>query len=171
MTPNHKNSDIISPLLKVRDDLPLQVFTKHVKGHQDATIPRHMLSPEAQLNVEMDKEAKQLSMVLINCPHLKPTYNRHPKAFPTCKHNDIVIEQQLTSCLYDRIMKDKMLVYWHETGRVQKPNQNLIDYNAMAAASKSMNMTMKRFMSKWSCNCLATGKNMVRWNYSKMLST
>ena len=39
----------------------------------------------------------------------------------------------------------------------------MIDFDAMARASTAMNTNLKRFMAKWSCNCLATGKNMVRW--------
>lgn len=36
-------------------DIPLQIFTAHVKSHQGDRIPYDLLPYEAQMNVEMDR--------------------------------------------------------------------------------------------------------------------
>ena len=41
-------------------DIPLQIVTAHVKSHQDDKIPYDLLPYEAQMNVEMDRQADQV---------------------------------------------------------------------------------------------------------------
>ena len=163
LTPNHTNSDIISPLLFIRDKLPLILQTQHVRGHQDYKVAQCNLSSEARLNIAMDQEAKNLSTTISRCPSLCPSYSTHPFAFPTCSHNGVKMEHNLKTSLYNSIMKTKMLDYWDEKERVPYQLQHTVDYDAMAAAAKSMNLNMRRFVAKWSCQCLGTGKNMQRW--------
>ena len=43
-----------------RKDTPLEIVTAHVKSHQDNKIPYDLLPYEAQMNVEMDRQADEV---------------------------------------------------------------------------------------------------------------
>ena len=162
MTPKHKNADILSAILCLRDGLPLKIETKHVKGHQDDDTSINELPPEAQWNVKMDASAKQLLQTFITCPALIPKCSPHPSSFPTCRWNGKSITQQLSNTLYYNITHRKMISYWIEKKRVLPDAVPFIDFEAMSS-TKSFPLYLQRFATKWAAECLATGKNMIRW--------
>ena len=82
-----------------------------------------------------------------------------------CKWKTKQISQQLTEELYFHITHNKVLKYWIERGRVTENNLQYIDFDTIAQASNSMNLSQKRFVTKWTSECIATGKNMKRWNF------
>ena len=60
-------------------------------------------------------------------------------------------------------MEEKMIQYWIEKGRLSVDTKHLYHKEALAKAMKSMPQHQRRFVAKWSCETLATGKNMTRW--------
>ena len=163
MTPKHKNADIISAALKLRDAIPIDIHFKGVFGHQDRMTSRHNLDPIAKLNVEVDEKAKNLAIDIINNNVKYDQHHQHPLSFSTCRWNQVTILQQLSNDLYKHITHNNMHIYWCENGRVKQDQLYLLDSTAMEKGSTTMSLTMKRFVAKWSCECIATGKNMERW--------
>ena len=164
LNPKRKNADILSALLLTRDLLPIRIETQHVKAHQDQATPVHLLSPEAQANVQMDFRAKELLSTLHTCPSLIPVSSPHPLSFATCKWNNKIIHQEVGNQLYYEITHHNITQYWIERERVTPTTMEFIDFECIKTSSKSMPLYLKRFMTKWSSECIATGKNMKRWS-------
>ena len=163
LNPKKKNADVLSALLLTRDLLPIRIETQHVKAHQDNKSPLHLLSPEAQVNVEMDLRAKELLSTLHTCPSPKPTISSHPLSFPACKWNNKTIDHNVSNQLYYEITRKNIINYWIERKQITLKSVDKIDFECMQLSSKIMPLYLKRFMTKWSVECLATGKNMKRW--------
>ena len=158
MTPKHKNTDIISAALKLRDAIPIDIHFKHVFGHQDRMTSIQNLDPIAKLNVEVDEKAKNLAIDIINNNVKYDQHHQHPLSFSTCRWNQVTILQQLSNDLYKHITHNNMHIYWCENGRVKQDQLYLLDATAMEKGSTTMSLTMKRFVAKWSCECIATCK-------------
>ena len=119
MTPKHKNADIISAGLKLRDTIPIDLYFQHVYGHQDTTKEIEKLDPIAKLNVDMDMKAKELAIDIINKKVPLSKLYSHPLSFATCHWNQVIIQQQLSNNLYQHITHNNMYIYWCERGRIQ----------------------------------------------------
>ena len=162
MTPRHKNADIISAGLKLRDAIPIDLNFKYVYGHQDKNVKYSELDPIAKLNVQMDTDAKDLAIDVINQTVTLKVQHPHPMSFPTYRWNQVTIYQQLSHKLYKHISHNNMHIYWCERDRLKPESLPLLDSKAMETGSRTMSLNMKRFAAKWSCGCIATGKNMER---------
>ena len=123
----------------------------------------HRLSPESRTNIQMDENATKLAERLILCPHLKVYSGHHPKALPPYTWQQITVTQCLTKQLYTLITSNKVQQRWINKGKLSPNSLCLIDHTAMSNCIPSLNLNMKRFITKWSCECLATGKKMELW--------
>ena len=164
LSSKRKNADILSALLLTRDRLPLRIETQHVKAHQDQDTSINLLSPEAQANVQMDFRAKELLSTFHTCPSSIPVTSTHPLSFVTCKWKNKVIGQETANTLYYEITHHNITQYWLERERFPLEALDFIDFDSVKTSSKSMPLHLKRFMTKWSSECIATGKNMKRWS-------
>ena len=84
MTPSHKNADLMSACLRLRDSLPININWKHIYGHQDESIPYHMLPRLAQINIDMDHKAKELVTKMIYNKDIRYSRCDHPHSFMLC---------------------------------------------------------------------------------------
>ena len=165
MTPKHNNADILSALLRLRDTLPLKFTSTHVYSHQDKNTPEHLLPPKVQLNIKMDRLAKSYALQLINTSQLQFSFNKHYASFMHLQWRNKVILQNGFTELYQYISHEKMQQYWIQNRkRILPEDTNSIDYDALQRGMKSLPFNLRKFASKWSCEFLATGKNMTRWN-------
>ena len=164
VTPNKKNADIVSAVLKLRDSLPITISTEHVYSHQDEAIPYDKLPPSVQLNIDMDKNAKGFALQMINSSRPQYACTNHYASLPTCKWRDQIILQKTFNNLYYLMSHNKLVQYWTHTKKIlpteQLPN---INFHALSKGMKALPTNMRRFIAKWSYDCPATGKNMVRW--------
>ena len=163
MTPRHKNADIVSACLAIKGNLTIKIQCCHIYGHQDRNIPYHLLTPTARLNIDMDKNAKSLAKEIIHSNDMKLEAGNHPLAFITCYWNQIPIADEINNKLYEIITNHKVISYWTDKGRVNQHTLPLIDMKAMSKSLQPLSLNLRRFITKWSCECLATGKNMQRW--------
>ena len=54
----NKHIDLVKAIRKMRKLLNTEISIIHIYGHQDKKTPYHMLTREAQLNVQVDKQAQ-----------------------------------------------------------------------------------------------------------------
>ena len=55
--------------------------------------------------------------------------------------------------------------YWKEKGHITETNEDYIDFTTMAQASNNMDIPKRKFVAKWTSECIGTGKNMERWKF------
>jgi hypothetical protein len=58
VTPTQANSNLIHQTRLLLEQLPIEVSSKHIRGHQDDKRPLHHLTTWERINVEMDRIAK-----------------------------------------------------------------------------------------------------------------
>ena len=121
LNPNHKNADILSALLKLRDKIPVTITIQHVHSHQDDTTPVENLPPEVQLNIRMDKSAKEFALKMIHTTKQQYHTTSHYASFPTCYYKDTPILHETFNTLYHLISFDKMQSI--ETHAIVFPNK------------------------------------------------
>ncbi len=164
MNPNQDNADILSLLLKLRNNIPLTIKMTHVKAHQEEKKSKNKLTQLEKLNIKMDKAAKATALAAIHNKKERIYSFEHKYSFKQCEINGEVITSTLKTTLYNKIMTKKIEKYWIEKGRIKETHTQLYDKEVLGKAMKSMTSNIQRFASKWSCETLATGKNMTRWN-------
>ena len=108
MTPRHKNADVINACLQLQDTSVFSLKCEHVLGHQDDAVTYHQLSPQAQINVQMDVNAKALANMVINNPGMRVLKCNHPAAMKLPKYESKPIFQQVTDALYQHITSSKV---------------------------------------------------------------
>lgn len=162
-TPKAKHADLISALLAVRDKLGITIVVQHVKAHQDDSIPYHLLTPQAQLNVDMDKDAKEIVNIMITCPTVRANTSHHPYSFALCSWRNKPVLQEMHSELYYHITHAKMEQYWIKKKRLTPETITKVDFDALQVAATSTTINRRRFLAKWACEYISTGKNMQQW--------
>ena len=163
VTSKAKNVDMISACLRMRDRIPIPIQCKHIYGHQDEAAAFDTLTPEAQKNVVMDGLAKELVDTLERRETQLPTHCDHPDSIATCRRKSTVFTQTYNNSIYNHIYKDKIQTYWNDKKRIHKDDNHLIDYQSIEKGTKSLSLNMKRFVAKWTSQCIGTGKNMKQW--------
>ena len=134
-----------------------------MKGHQDDSTPRHLLSLPSQLNVLMDNIAKD--MLTDHMVEEAITLHPHPLTLPLAQHKQQYIHQDFKRSLYNAIMETKAHKYWtDEKHRYLPQDINKIDWQSQSKALKTMRTTKQRSLSKWFSGWMGSGKNMERWN-------
>ena len=156
----HSSCDIISACAKLKEVLPIQLTFQHVKAHQDENTPITSLPVPAQLNVLMDKLAKDLNDD--STEQQNRNLSAHPLSLALPIHNHIIYEKFLES-IYNSIATETGHNYWLTKGRYTPEQRNIIDWHSQSIAMKPINKTRQRSLSKWFSGWVATGKNMKRW--------
>ena len=133
-------------------------------GHQDKEVEYSNLSKEAQINIEMDKNAKLLSSTIMHNMSMRVPHCNHPLSFSTCFWHNHPMTHQVNQSLYHRITTSRLEAYWMEKGKITQEQLSLLDTKVADKGLKSHKLSMQRFVAKWSCGCLSVGKNMERWN-------
>ena len=163
VVPSSKNTDLVSAVLRTRDELTITVKGKHIYGHQDAKVAKEHLSIEAQKNVEMDAAAKLLVHTVINSNVTIPSSCNHTNSMSICKWKQEIISQDYRETIYTLIYKEKMRTYWESKKLLTERRFCTIDFEGMQRGMKAMSVTLRRFVSKWMSDCIGTGKNLQRW--------
>ena len=160
LTTKLKSCDLLSACVKLKKSIPLELEFIHVKGHQDDTEQLSQLTIPAQLNVLMDTLAKNLLHdTTIQMTSLLGAH-KHSIRLPT--HGPFIY-QQFKSDLYSSIMGARAKAYWVRKQRYEADLGNIISWESVASAQKSMNRIRLRTITKWCLEWIGTGKNMKRW--------
>jgi hypothetical protein len=165
-SPKQQQSDLLSLCYHLQSHTPLTITPQHVKAHQDDTIPYHLLDRLSQLNVRMDIAAKRALRLAkeqkLNIPSSEPNTTG---GFAPVYVNNTRIWHNLHKEVYKSIMKEKIINYWEEKGRLNSTTKTLVNWESIGKGMKGMISTRRRFVSKWCSHQLGTGKNLVKWKY------
>ena len=165
VSPRHKHCDIMSPMVKLKDQISVPITCVHVKGHQDDWLEFDQLDRLAQVNVLMDQEAKDYMEEMDDSASNEYWVDaQYPLAFGNITVDGSQVYDQITKKMYDCIADKKLLKHWKRIGRFEEEDIPNIDWKNQERAIKLAGLTRGRFVSKWVNNYVATGKNMKRWN-------
>ena len=95
-------------------------------------------------------------------------WKRHKNAFPAVQVKGVVIDNEITKNVYRAITDIELLKYWVDKGRFQEAEIANIDWRNQERAIKVAGLTRNRFVTKWACDLVASGKNMQRWKMRHM---
>ena len=165
VTPRQKHSDITSAMIALHERLPVKVRCEHVEGHQDEQADYETLDRLAQLNVMMDRQAKDFLDKVEKSQQVEPgfRYDRHPLSFGRVTIHEMIISDCVTEKLYNAIANKKLLEHWIKKGRFDQECVKMIDWHHQEKAMRTAGITRSRFVTKWVGEYSATGKNMQRW--------
>ena len=163
-SPQHKHSDLISAMAKIRDNLEVTFRSVHVRGHQDDKKEYEDLDRLAQINVDMDLAAKTLlDKVNQDRALVFTAFQSHPDSLPLISVHGKIVCHEVKNSIYNIIAEKKIIEHWIDKGRFTKIGNSIIDWRANARAMKLSHGGRKRFVTKWGNEWLGTGKNMKRW--------
>ena len=164
VSPNEKHSDLISAIIKLKDNLPITVKALHIKAHQDSNCPLHKLSIPAKINTKVDYLAKRFMLSIRSFHHFEESYS-HKHSFAPVQIAHEQVHHSISTNLYDKIATKKLHSYWQYKGRYNNRTQHFIDWKSIKKASNLTSISRSHFISKWSSHTLGVGKVIKRWQH------
>ena len=111
-SPKQKYADILSALNILITNLPIELITVHVKGHQDDQVGYKNLDRLSQLNVDVDYEAKRALKVLASMTNSWENYNLHPSSFRVAFISGILVYHMFSRQAYQFGSDKRLLQHW-----------------------------------------------------------
>ena len=159
VNPKHLHCDLLTPTQALLDKSPLCMTPTNVKGHQDDQQMYEELNILAQINVDMDHAAKVLDTEIKNSGLRFDNGAVHPKGFMTVSFENTIVHQDIYSGLYGALADRAIKNHWIEKGRFTEATIEKIDWEANYRAMKLSSIGRRHFVTKWSNEWVAAGKN------------
>ena len=157
----HKHIDLISVINELWEDAPFNIVKEHVYGHQD--ILGRILTQLEELNCRVDVLAKEIALhqILLHTP--PPAIAPTSLGFGSIYCSNHLVTGNIQSTLY-RHITCKKLISWIAYTSDTSINLKYTDIHWISyrKARKEARFGIKRFITKWLGNSLATGKVMVK---------
>jgi hypothetical protein len=136
---------------------------QHVMGHQD-DVEDHILSLLELINVEMDNKAKAHWE---NTRQIEEHQRQHYFAAEPWSISlaDTKIVTDLATTVQDWCQKPRIHGKWIEKGRVPADELNHIDYTTTEQAMRSVEPTVRRWITKHTSGFCGANKWMHRWKW------
>lgn len=155
--------DIIYLLHSWLKKIPISLQKHWIRGHQDESTPFHRLDRMTQMNVLCDNVAHSLADVapptLIPSSTVSKMWTFLINGQPL--YHDIDV--QIRRWVHDPELRK----YWKDTGKTTDASDALIDWDAIANASKGARKRQTILMTKLLSDNAPTNNNMVKWGYRK----
>ena len=160
------NADLIRAIRRLRHELPISLSFSHVKGHQDDEFWFEKLTRVAQLNVLMDKLAKDFLVRLICLPLPSPPCPDTIRGEGwRCRVDGVKVTSDPDQQVRHSIFGNRMRQYLHERDRLHQDAFHLVDWKAIGEASEEMPALFQLWASKHVHHFCGVGKNMLRWQF------
>ena len=160
------NADLIRAIRRLRHELPITISFSHVKGHQDDELWFDKLTRVAQLNVLMDRLAKDFLLKLICLPLPTPPCPDTIRGEGwRCRVDGIKVMSDPEQQVLHSIFGNRMRQYLHERGRLHQDAFPLVDWTSIGEASEEMPALFQLWTSKHVHHFCGVGKNMLRWGF------
>ena len=102
--------DLISCIVNLWETSTFRPNLEHVYGHSDE-IPFQILTPIQQLNIRLDKKAKEIALRHMKTPGHSPPDFYHSYGLGTITCHNQYISSHLQSSLYDSVLYSRFLDY------------------------------------------------------------
>jgi hypothetical protein len=139
----------------------------HVKGHQDETIPIHMLSLPARLNIEADALAtKALSEVTPETRFLDIIKTEYCRAYIVNKNENENRRETMTrgeaKMLKEKLLGKQLIQYLEERFGFDEEKRTIekVNFDGLRLAKRSMDAAEIRYANKLSVGWLPTGNKL-----------
>ena len=157
---SHKTADIISRIMDIKANIPRQINTQHVRGHQDDHLLQ--LTFLETWNVKMDEAAKKW----INeaaATRFTPPDHLPPDAIGLIQVTGgrIPINSTLSKSLQEYVSGQDLIQWWIKKERVSKTDIDKIDWNLVGKTMTASSLSRKVFMVKWVTDQLPTGTTLL----------
>jgi len=154
---NQKYFDLMWAIQDILTNIPITIIAKKVQGHAEKKKLR--LNKYEKLNVEMDLKAKQFRSKLENKTVRHNLIHFDASRYSIWIHNRRVscdIEFSIKSFIHGKNMKIKL----HEKGDLLEDAFDLVDWHAIAQASKMLTIGEKLWIAKFTSGFCATASQM-----------
>jgi hypothetical protein len=145
-SPSQPHHNLIHEIRKKLSISPITWKFRHVRGHQDKTIPFHMLDLWSQLNVEMDSLAKTF---------WNQTQSTVAPFYPTNSFGwSLWIGKRKLStwdrtAFYDHVNSTDILDHWSQRRAIPSHLIQSIDWEAGADAIRKLGLNQALWIPKW----------------------
>ena len=156
-----KAYDLILSIKRTLKQIPIQVKSRHVFGHQDEVKPRRNLSRWETLNCTVDQVAKRILRRIRKQPPPTPAPNPQETLIVTFRGHKLscINKQHLYNEIYGDYIKDK----WCQLAHIPTSLiHNGIHWSAQHRAMKQEPFGKKRFLVKFFAHQAATGRALLR---------
>jgi hypothetical protein len=167
--PQRPHHDLLSGIRHLITTSTIRIHLRHVRGHQDAHFPYHMLDKWSQLNVDMDTLAKAHWEVL----HHRPATTR-PFHLPAAHGQWSIWHGEYrfpcwtlprAQSVYHRAASTN---FWNK--RLDNPTAlQSFDWPGSSLALRLSPTHQRLWIPKWICSTLPIGKNLVRWGQPPLM--
>jgi hypothetical protein len=168
-----KHFDIIKSIRHSMKQSTLNWTLCHVKGHQDDDTEYNQLNRWAQLNVLVDKMAKEkLSTDLPNIATIRQRpfylpfetcgiywYDRRTCGFKICSE----LRRTLTFLIHTNGIRE----YWRKKHKFSGYTESFVDWELTQRSRRNISKARQRWMSKWMAGFCGVGIMLVRYAYQK----
>lgn len=117
--------------------MPIKWTRQHVKGHQDREIKYKDLDPWAKANVRADHLAEDMRNRMQRMDE-RPAPNRMPGEGWRVIIDGRTLRQDVDEAIYEHRYREKCIAYWKRKGRINKGQDQEIDWEAYGKAAKMM---------------------------------
>ncbi|CAB9522815.1 hypothetical protein SEMRO_1344_G264710.1 [Seminavis robusta] len=170
--PNHRHFDLVSAILSYTRLTPIMWDAFHVKGHQDnKSTATQTLSRAAQLNIDMDRKAKQYWRHLFVHNHNPPSFDPaslpiHGEGWQLWQGDQKVINPSVNN-LYSIIQDPISQNWWIRHNHIPPHLSTELDWSSSADATARLPLSKQKWALKSaSANC-GVGTTLVEWGYQQ----
>ena len=157
----HKHFEMLWAIHSIREEIPVLIEFRHVKGHQDDDQNQLPLDRWAQLNILADREAKKhLAWYIQNPSH-------DTDLQPVSPHWTIHIDNSLVTAnvrhtLQDHIHSKNMKEFLCRKGEIEPIIYDCIDWEANGRAMKTLKFSERIWVTKHVSGFCGSAKMMER---------
>jgi hypothetical protein len=162
---NTRHADLIRAIRRLKDSLPIRVTFVHIGGHQDDTMAFQELPRLAQLNVEMDHNAKARlrSLIATSSPPLRDAKLRYEGWH--CTIDGAKISSDPSRFVYKAVCAPQLRAHLHDRKLLPSSAFNDVDWAAIELATDSFPPLYRLWMSKHVSGFFGLGKMMKHWGF------
>jgi hypothetical protein len=141
----------------------IQWIHKHVKGHQD-DVADHTLTPLELTNVKMDTKAKAYWAITKHIAEQDRAHTFLEEPWSISLNGEKLVTD-LTTTIQDWCQRPRIYDKWVEKGRVPMAELAHIDYTTTAQAMKSVEPSVRHWVTKHTSGFCGVNMWMHRWKW------
>ena len=153
--------DLIRSIKSKLQSLPFTVTSRHIKGHQDKLAHRSQLDRWANLNIDMDTQAKA---ILAKAAQSTQAFPNQPLSHENLviTHAGLKLSRIDKQDLYNKIYGPKTQQYWAQRHSIPQDLIDTIDWDAQQQAINREPLGKRRWLAKHLCGQCGVGRVLLR---------